>query len=285
MNKEELIKNIESVNEKINKDYETISISEIIGMLQEPFDGEAVAQKTHDKHFNNPESQYYQMSVEQILEAWSAKGAESTHYGKLLDDFIGFNLEKDDNARELWELDNNYGYDERLTGLCESFTNMYNHLMENGELEFVTREQTLYYEVPEMQVYIKGRFDALFYNKVLNKYLIVDWKSSKTVDKKKTPWTKQLFGPMAKYPDLNWYTYTLQTHFYKKALIKNYLPEGTKESDVYVLIIQLPGNILPTTNTNYEIHQEAFTYDSELLDKLFVYAKRKKDLLKKQANQ
>ena len=74
------------------------------------------------------------------------------------------------------------------------------------------------------------------------------------------------------------------THFYKKALIANYLPEGTKESDVYVLIIQLPGSILPTTNDNYEIHQEAFTYDSELMDKLFIFAKRKKDLLNTQNN-
>ena len=45
-------------------------------MLEEPFDQLGVAQKTHDKYFDDPTSEYYRMSVKQIIEKWSAKGAE-----------------------------------------------------------------------------------------------------------------------------------------------------------------------------------------------------------------
>ena len=120
---EKLLENIEKVNSEVKKNLNKyLSISQVLGMLVEPFDSKGVAQKTHDKHFNNPESQYYQMSVEQIMEAWSAKGAESCKYGSLLDDYIGMNLNNDPVEKiQLWKLDNNYEWDERLNNLCKSF--------------------------------------------------------------------------------------------------------------------------------------------------------------------
>ena len=87
--RESLLERLEKVNGEVKSNMtKYLSISQVLGMLVEPFDSKGVAQKTHDKHFNNPESQYYQMSVEQIMEAWSAKGAESCKYGSLLDDYI-----------------------------------------------------------------------------------------------------------------------------------------------------------------------------------------------------
>ena len=284
--RESLLERLEKVNEEVKSNMKKyLSISQVLGMLVEPFDSKGVAQKTHDKHFNNPESQYYQMSVEQIMEAWSAKGAESCKYGSLLDDYIGMNLNKEPEAKvEMWKLDNNYDWDERLNNLVKSFEQFMDLVNKSGDMEFITREKTLYYKVPNTDYYIKGRFDALFYNKITNKYVIVDWKSSGTVDKKKTPWTKQLFGPMMKYPALNWYTYTTQVHFYKLALLQSgYLPEGTNPDDIEVLIVQLPGHEC-ADHKMYEIHKQAFDFDEDLMNKLFMFASKKNDLMNTMEN-
>lgn len=271
--------NLDFSNKDIDSSFEVISISDVTSMLCEPFDAEGVSQNLVDKHYNDEKSDYYHMSKQEILDMWSEKGASSLHYGRLLDDYIGFNLlNEDKNKLEIWKLDNNYDYDERLKGVCESFDNMYAQMMQSGDVKFVAREQTVYYKVPGIDCYIKGRFDALFYNTRLNKYIIDDWKSSGTVDKKPNRYTKKMYGPMYQYPALNWFTYTIQTHFYKKALLENkYLPEGTTPDDVVTLIVQLPGAMLEN-GQNFEIHREAFMYNSELLDKIFVFAYRKRQL-------
>ena len=61
-------------NSFVDKTLPTTSISTILGMVQEPFDQKGVAQKTFEKRFNDPESEYYRMTVEQIIEKWQQKG-------------------------------------------------------------------------------------------------------------------------------------------------------------------------------------------------------------------
>ena len=275
-----LEEHIAEVNKTVNYDLPRLSISQILGLLQEEFDSEGIAKKTHDKNFNNPESKYYKMSVEEIMEAWAEKGKESCKYGSLLDDYIGMRLNNALGAKlEMWKLDNNYDWDERLHGVCDSFDAFYDLAMKSGDTQFVSREKSLYYKVPDKDYYIKGRFDAIFRNVKTGKWIVVDWKSSGSVDKKGNAWTKKLFGPACKFPALNWYTYTMQTHFYKKALIEmGYLPEGTKEEDVTVLIVQLPGKIIESTGQNFEIHHEAFPFNSKLMDQIFDFAIKKNEL-------
>ena len=282
---ERLENNLDFSNSNIDKTKPYLSISEVLGMLQEEFDREGVAQKTYDKNYNNPESKYYHMSVEEIMEAWSAKGAESCKYGSLLDDYIGMNLNENNSAKlEMWKLDNNYEWDERLLGLCNSFDHFMELITRSGDIKIVTREKTLYYKVPNTDYYIKGRFDALFYNEKEKKWIVIDWKSSGSVDKKKRPRTKNLFGPMMQFPALNWYTYTTQVHFYKLALLQSgYLPEGTTANDIVVLIVQLPGTKLEN-DKDYAIHQQAFEFDPGLLGRLFQYAVKKKELQKSMEN-
>ena len=258
-----------------------VSISEVLTMIQEPFDSEGVAQKTHAKHFDNPKSEYYHKTVEEILEAWSQKGATSRQYGSMLDEYIGFTLNEDQDGLEMFELDYDKDNDERLSGLCKSFDDFVNDILKtHPELEFVDREKTVYYKVPGYDnFYIKGRFDALFYNKSKDRYLIVDWKSSGSVDKKQSPWTKKLLGPCKDLLALNWYTYTLQVYFYKTALEnEGYIKPG-KEVDC--IIVQLPGAMLPESGKYYAINTPAIPYDKEFMDKLFVYAYKKNNLLKK----
>lgn len=277
-------------NINIDKTIPKISITEVLNLLEHPFDQEEVAQKTHDKHFNNPVSEYYQMSVEEIIKKWTDKGKESCHYGSMLDDYIGSILTGTENDIRLFKLNNSFDYDERLQGLCKSFDDFYKIVTKSGDMEFVDREKNVYLKVKVpnpntdnfaldgefIEYYVKGRFDALFYNKRTHKWIVIDWKSSGSIDKVPDRYTGKFLGPMFKWPELNYYRYTNQLHFYKKALIENYLPKETKEEDVIVMIVNLPGKIIQESGQNYMTHLEGMPYDPVLLDNIFKFAITKK---------
>ena len=269
---------IDFSNLDIDKDIKKVSISNALDMLFTPFDSEGVATKTYEKHYNNPESEYYHKTVKEILEAWSNKGAESCRYGSLLDDYIGARLTGTENDIKLFKLDNGYDFDTRLHGLCDSFDSFYEVMSKSGDTEFIDREKYLYLKVSSENedYYMYGRFDALFKNKRTGKYIIIDWKSSGTIDKVPTKWTKKMLGPLFKYPQLNWYRYTLQLYFYKQALIESgYVPADTKPEDIVVMIVNLPGKIIPECNQNYQIHQGAIPYDTNLLNEFYKFAIKK----------
>lgn len=274
--KENLDQNLlDFTNSDIDKSLPTISITDCLDYLEWAFDKEGVAQNTYNKNFNNPESKYYQMSVEQIIESWEEKGAESCRYGSMLDNYIG-NIFETPNQLELWKLDNSYEWDERLQNLCKSFDAFYDVMMKSGDIVFIAREKTVYYEYNGWL--IKGRFDFLCYNKRTNKYIIIDWKSSGSIDKTPTRWTKKMKGPMFKYPQLNYYRYTLQLHYYKRALIKKYLPAGTTEDNVEVLIVSLPGHIIEENGQMFNVYKEAIKYDPMLIDNMFKFAIQKRKI-------
>ena len=280
---------IDFSNLDIDKSIKKLSISNALSMLLTPFDSEGVSQKVYENHYDNPQSEYYHMTAEQIREAWSAKGATSTHYGSLLDDYIGCILTGNENDLRLFKLDNGYDYDERLHGLCDSFDNFYSVLSKSGDTEFIDREKYLYLKVKNPfhneegqneYMYMYGRFDALFRNKRTGKYILIDWKSSGTVDKVADKWTKKMLGPMFKYPQLNWYQYTLQLYFYKQALLNSgYLPEGTSPDDIVVMIVNLPGKIIEGCGQNYQIHQGAIPYNETELNNFYEFAIKKYILL------
>ena len=269
-------------NINIDKTIPTISISAVLGMLEKPFDKMGIAQKTFNNHFNNEKSEYYHMTVDQIIEKWENKGAESRRYGSMLDDYIGNVLKGTEATLRLFKLDNNYEFDDRLHGLCDSFDNFYKILCKSGDTVFVDRERTVYYkvEIPnplnegeKLTYYVKGRFDALFYNKRTKKWIVIDWKSSGSIDKVPTKWTERLLGPMSKYYALNYYTYTTQLYFYKKALVdEGYLPEGTSYDDVVVMIVNLPGKIIEESGINFGTHTAAYEFDTDLMDRLYKFS-------------
>ena len=263
--------------------FKSISISKVITLITQPKDQEAMLENTYNKHYNNPDSEYYHLSKKQIKETWENKGAVSRHYGSLLDDYIGFTITDNADGKELFMLDNDADNDERLKGLMSSFDNFYSRISQNGDMEFVTREQTLYYKIPETDYCIKGRFDALFRNKRTGKWVIIDWKSSKSIDSTNI-WEKML-GPCKTMDNCNHNTYTIQGYFYKTALLDGYLPEGTTEEDVEFLIVQLPGFIIPGTNDNFKIWKPAFKYDRNFMNRLFDFAMKKNELLKKKTEE
>lgn len=259
----------------IDKNLKTLSISATLGLIAKPVDQEKMLENTYNKHYDNPDSQYYHMSKEEIKAVWEAKGAASRQYGSLLDDYIGIRLTGTEEDMEMYKLDNDVDGDERLKGLVSSFDNFYTVLMKSGDMEFVAREKTIYYKVGDY--YIKGRFDALFRNKRTGKWVIIDWKSSKSIDYT-NKWEK-LLGPAKMYDACNHITYTMQGYFYKTALIySGYLPAGTTEDDVEFLIVQLPGFVLEE-DRDFKIHRPAFKYDKEFMDRIFDFAIRKTILM------
>ena len=259
---------------------ECISISSVLSMLEEPFDQIGIATKTYDNHFNNPKSEYYQKTVEEICAMWEKKASDSRQYGQMLDNYIGYNLNHDEDGLEMFNLDYDRDGDERLNNICTSYDDFVKDVLEqHPELEFITREKTIYYNIPNTNLFIRGRFDALFYNNDKKRYLIVDWKSSGDIDKKPSKWTGKLLGPCKDMMALNWNTYTLQVYFYKTALEASGLLKDGEGVDC--IIVQLPGHIITESNKMYCIHTPAFQYNKEFMDKLFIWAHKKNMLLKK----
>ena len=163
-------------------------------------------------------------------------------------------------------------------------------MSKSGDTEFIDREKYLYLKITsqnenvgEEVFYLYGRFDALFRNKRTGKYILIDWKSSGTIDKVPTKWTKKMLGPMFKYPQLNWYRYTLQLYFYKQALIESgYVPVDTKPEDIVVMIVNLPGKEIPECGQNFQIHQGAIPYNPSLQNEFYKFAIQKFMILESQ---
>ena len=136
---------IDFSNDWVDKSLPYISISQILGLLSEPFDRDGVAQRTFDNNYNNPESKYFNKTKDEIIAMWDAKVTESLRYGKLLDDYIGIVLEGTEDDKEIYELDNDVDGDSRLNGLIVSFNKFLDQIKDRPEIKYVTREKTLYY--------------------------------------------------------------------------------------------------------------------------------------------
>lgn len=255
-----------------------ISISNILSMLDEPFDQVGVAQKTHDKHFDNPDSEYYQMTVEQIIENWKERGKVSMHYGSLNDQYIKHKLEGTDSDVELFLLDYDVDNDERLKGQVDAFNQFIDDLPSN--IQLVSREKTVYYKLGDY--WIKGRFDALLYDSDANIFIVVDWKTSGNIDTVPNQWTKKLLGPAKCFDALNWFLYTIQVYFYKMALVESkYLPDDIDYRNVAVRIVNFPGKVFEDTGKLYKSYKNAFNFDKNLLDKIFEFGIKKYTILNK----
>lgn len=263
------IKNsIEAYNKELGNVYkfsktERISISQIKDALALEFDKERVAKKTYNDHFNDPNSIYYQKSIEEIIEMWEAKGDKAKAMGNLVDDFVGIEY---DNWDKLFENDNQiskYLEDEDPV-MCRKYNGVHRVLQEfkkNG-LSFETRELPLYLKYPYKRKtwLINGRFDAIFSN--AQQILIVDWKNSEDI-KEKNPWQKML-GPCKEFDDCDWYKFTIQVYMYIYILRWAY----NIKIPMSACIVQFPGQ----KDYYYKIFKPAFDYSDELMKKIIEYA-------------
>ena len=249
-------------------------MSKCIELIKEEFKKDIVAQRTHDSHYDDENSIYYHMEVSEIIEMWDAKSATSKQYGSNLDDYIGMNLNNETDALPLWKLEHNYEYDNRLNGICTGFDQYYKLLKEHTDYEYVTREQMLYVKSEKGNI-IRGRFDCLFYSPSMDRYLVIDWKNTEKISGK-SDYRKKLLGLCYNLDECNLNEYTLQTHFYKKALCDTYKLTTYDKVDCY--ICQMLPEALQNGN-HFLLHKQNFLFDAQFIDKVIDYCNEKNKLL------
>lgn len=273
-----------NIKEKIkakNKEIEatlkskTLSVSKVIGYLHKEFDREGVAKKCFEKGFDDPNSKYYKMTAQQIVESWERKASESRMYGSLMDSYIGTFLNESENL-ETWKLDNNYDYDPRIHGLCDGFDQFYKIISEKTDYKYVCREEKMYIKSNKTGEWINGRFDCLFYSEKLNKYLVIDWKTNGDLSRE-NKWEK-MFGPLYDKDACDLNEYTIQVQMYKKALSEVYELSSPENIDVYICQFLIEPNEL---GNRYQLHSQGFDYDSKKLDDIIEFAYKKMESSKK----
>lgn len=261
----ERIRQINSVeNDNSLKKVRHFSISSILEQLKKEVDFNEVAKKVKDKHFNDPNSKYYQKSVEEIRAMWNNKADISKSNGKALDDFIGLILnEASSEEIDLWKVDNLYD-----NALLESKCSQVSELLEKFKkagFKFLGREEKLKLVIEdEENIYIiHGRFDALFeHNGILH---LIDWKNSENIDWE-NKW-ENLLGPCAQDPNANGILYAIQLLFYKYCLVHTYKVDKA-----------ISPSVVQFSSSNFKIHpigplEDNFT-EEKILDILKFGAKK-----------
>ena len=247
----------------------TMSVSKLLGYLHKEFDREGMAEKCSKKGFDDPESKYYKMTPEMIVESWEVKSTQSKSLGSNVDNYIGTMLTNQENL-EKWKLDTNYDYDTQLKNKCDGFDQFYKILTEKTDYQYCCREEKMYVFSNKSNEWINGRFDCLFYSPSLNKYLLIDWKTSGSIDKE-NKWEK-MFGPVYDKDACNLNEYTIQLQMYKKALSEIYKIAPAENIDTYICqFLEEPNKL----GNYYQLYKEAFPYNSELLDNIIEFTYKK----------
>ena len=273
MNVEQIIR---EKNKELYKLPKPLSVSKCIEYIKEQFDKEAKAKDMVAKHYNEEDSPYYHKTAEEIIEMWDNKATTSRSYGSNLDDYIGMSLNEQLDELPLWKLDHNFDDDKRLNGICTGFDQYYKLLQEKTDYQYVTRELTLYIKSDKGN-YIRGRFDCLFYSPSTDRYLIIDWKNTEKISGK-SDYRKKMLGPCFKMDECNLNEYTLQTHFYKKALCETYGITTYDKVDCY--ICQMLPEALENGN-HFLLHKQNFPFEPEFLNKVIDYCVEKDKIVNK----
>lgn len=279
-------------NKFVDKSLHYITISAVNGYLTKPFDKEGVAKKCEEKG-KKVDCQWTGKTAQDIIKMWEDKASESREYGKKVDTYAECKLEGDVSSIEEYKLDYDVQYDERLKNHILAFDQFYDRIMKSGDIVYIGREIEVWNKVKteNEEFYVKGRLDALFYNKRTDTWIIIDWKSNESICTEATKWTEHLLGPAKSLYAIDWNTYTLQVFNYKEALLQNYLPEGTEASHVQCMIVNLPKQ--PYENKDaalgkgqaYKAYMPGFQYDENFINRVFEYAYKKDQIERKKKSE
>ena len=234
------------------------SVSKIVEAMHEPFDKDGVANKTFSKHFNDPNSKYYHMSVQEIIDSWNAKAELGRNNGKALDTYIGMILENHESEEILEKYKTSLN--EIAANKCNVFDRFYNENIVN-KLEFLTREQMLHDETKG----VVGRFDAMFLkNDVrtpgVQNLLLIDWKNTEKIETSNS--YSKLKGPLYKYDDCELNRYTIQLYIYVYILRKVY-----RLTDVRIIPL-----LVQIGTAAYAIYAPQIPYSDELVCDIISFA-------------
>lgn len=234
------------------------SVSKIVEAMHAPFDKEGVANRTFSKYFNDPNSKYYHMSVQEIIDSWNAKAELGRNNGKALDTYIGMILENHESEEILEKYKSSLN--EIAANKCNVFDKFYNDNIAN-KLEYVTREQMLHDESKG----VVGRFDAMFLKNDANlpgvqNLLLIDWKNTEKIETSNS--YNKLKGPLYKYDDCELNRYTIQLYIYVYILRKVY-----RLTDVRIIPL-----LVQIGTVEYAIYAPQIPYSDELVCDIISFA-------------
>lgn len=278
MTREEIIATIERVNEERFATIEgrhPISVSNIQTFISEEFDKEATAKKCEEKGRTNPNYKYAGMTAQQIIDMWEAKAEESKRYGRLLDEYTDFRLNNKNDELELWKLDNNFDYDERLKANCTGFEEFYRDVQSYG-FQYVGRELTVYGESAEGNIVV-GRIDCLFQNPATGKLFIVDWKTTDEI--KTSSFGKKMKGAAFMFDDCDHSKYTIQVQVYKYDIVNTY-HLATEENVNCCIVNLLKQRDATLNNALYKIFKEARPFDGSVISNIVDFSVKKRALIR-----
>lgn len=235
------------------------SASKIVEAMHAPFDKEGVANKTFSKYFNDPNSKYYHMSVQEIIDSWNVKAELGRNNGKILDTYIGMILENHE-SKDILEKYKSSLSEIVATNKCNIFDKFYKENVEN-KLEYVTREQILHDETTG----VVGRFDALFLKNDaklpgVQNLLLIDWKNTEKIETSNL--YNKLKGPLYKYDDCELNRYTIQLYIYVYILRKVY---HLTDIRIIPLLVQI-GSV------EYAVYAPQIPYSDELVSDIISFA-------------
>jgi hypothetical protein len=200
-------------------------VSDVTHMFQEHFDSTTKAVETSERNFNNPDSKYYQMTPEQILEEWKKISNEACTTGTFRHEFG----------------ESAFYY---MTGQYDKILDDYKDRLteDGGFVAYDPKEEAVvrfYEDIPrsivpilaETKVYdeelgYSGTFDILFYydaeldGKSADRsgLVVMDWKTNK--DLYKNFRGKTLLYPFNELLDMPLSIYKLQLSLYQSCLEK-----------------------------------------------------------------
>jgi ATP-dependent exoDNAse (exonuclease V) beta subunit len=278
MDRQEIIATIERINEERFKELNgrsIISVTKIPEYVSTPFDKEGQAKACEQKGKEDPNYKYAGMTAAEIIESWDNKSAESRRYGSLADEYTEQRFEKTPEEMEIWKLDNNFDYDERLKGNCIGFEEFVSDLSQFG-YEYVGREITVYGETDKGNVVI-GRIDCLFQHPEQQKFLVVDWK---TTDEIKTEsWRdRRMKGPAYVLQDCDLSKYAIQVQTYVSDLIKTY--GLTDEKHIGCAIVNLRKTSDGPGGKHYIVYKPKNEFSHQLIADLVDFSVNKRRLEK-----
>lgn len=227
------------------------SVSKIVASLHKEFDAGYMAKKTFEKHYDDPDSKYYHMSVEEIINSWNEKSKFARENGKSLDNFIGMILEKSESSDVL------HKHIDSLNDIagkkCLEFLKFYETNIKD-KLDFVGRELMLY----DSSLKVNGRLDALFARG--DNLFVVDWKNNEHITKENI-WEK-CKGPLYEYDACDLNLYTVQVYIYVYLLRKIY---GLTDINIIPLIVRIGTD-------DYEICSPKIQYSDKLVESIIEFA-------------
>lgn len=253
-----------------------ISVSKMLEFISEPFDKVGQAAKCEAKGKLDPNYKYAGMTSQEIIEQWEAKADESKRYGQLLDEYTECVFEKTPEETEIWKLDNNYDYDERLRGNCIGFEQFVADLKQWG-FQYVGRELPMYGR-SENGIVTAGRMDCLFVNPAARKLFVIDWKTTEDIATEGFR-HRTLKGPAFSIEDCDMGKYSIQLYDYVWSLCNTYhlLPA----ENIVCSVVNLLRTEEPKLKRNYKIFKPLGQFSTKLMSDVAEFAVRKRELIKK----